>query len=111
MPTRPHEPPVPITPVVAAVTHWAAQTHAASRWTWRMIVDSDGAVGLVPQGPGASALPAMLIMALAEGGFEVTACYPDDPWELGTFSSIEAALDAMASWLDAQGRTPFSGSA
>ncbi len=112
MPTVRDQPPRSISPAIAAITAWVAHpVNAASGQTWRMIVDSDGAIGLIPQGPGTAGTLPLLIIEDPHGGFDVTACDPDDPVELGSFDSIEAALGAITVWLATHRTLPFSGSA
>ena len=89
--------------LVPAVTAWVTHSeHLGANRTWHMMTDSDGAIGLIPTGPGTEHLPALLIETTAEGGFDVTACDPDAPIELGTFGSINEALDTIAHWLQAR---------
>lgn len=112
MPIIRDEPPRSILPATAAIAAWAARpANAASGQTWRMIMDSDGAIGLIAQGSGTATAPPLLIMPGAQGGFEVTVCDPGDPIELGSFGSIEAALGAITGWLATYPAVPFSGSA
>jgi hypothetical protein len=97
---------LPLLPTVTVVAIWAAQAPSfGADPAWRLVVDDDATIGLVPVGPQATDIPALLIAGYDEdegGGFDVTACDPVAPVELGLFTTIEDALDGITAWLGPQ---------
>jgi hypothetical protein len=97
---------LPLLPAVTTVATWAAHSSPfGADPAWRLVVDDDATIGLVPVGPETTSLPALLIATYGEedgGGFDVTACDPDHPVELGLFATIEESLDGIAAWLAPQ---------
>jgi hypothetical protein len=85
-------------PTLAAVEVWLARRPSSPDLTWCAFADPDGAVGLVPSGPGGEACPALLLTERVEG-YDVTVCDPDGPTELGVFSTIEEALQRIDRWM------------
>ena len=83
---------------LAAAEAWLARQPASPGLTWCAFADPDGAVGLVPSGPDATACPALLLSEQA-GGYGVTACDPDEPVELGVFATVESALQGIGCWM------------
>jgi hypothetical protein len=81
-------------PVLAAVEAWLARQSVSPGLTWCAFADPDGAIGLVPSGPDGVACPALLLTE-QPGGYGVTACDPDEPAELGVFTTIEDALHSI----------------
>ena len=88
-------------PTLAAVEAWLARRPSSPGLTWCAFADPDGAVGLVPSGPGGKACPALLLIERAEG-YDVSACDPDAPdalVEFGVFATIEDALQSISRWM------------
>ncbi len=65
-------------PALGAVEAWLARRPPVLGLCWLAFADPDGAVGLVPSGPGGEACPALLVLEQA-GGCGVTVCDPAIP--------------------------------
>jgi len=75
---------------------------------WLAFADPDGAVGLVPSGPGIETCPALLVLDQADG-YSRTVCDPADPEELGPFATVEDALRGVGRWMACRAATNGAG--
>lgn len=65
-------------------------------------LDEDGWHAVFPQGASATALPALVIVRVVAGVFELLVCETDDPAVIGRFPSVRAASVAATRWLRQQ---------
>ena len=95
----------PPPPALGAVEAWLARrrrqrSRTTSGPTWTAFADPDGAVGLVPSGPGSEACrPALLVLDQVDGYGVTVRDAAADPEELGPYATIEDALRGIGRWM------------